>query len=137
MHVQEWVWEAFGIDKPSEEVWSDVMEADNQVLLVEAHNICGDEDLYAVIASSVHDDDDDDGGLSEREVISMGEEIDQFRGLYESMYDFRNAFEELMISVYDEEILRENYDPERADYFGIPSEKDEKVMSLKGITGKA
>jgi 5'-deoxynucleotidase YfbR-like HD superfamily hydrolase len=116
MEVQRDIWDSFGIDEPSEELWSGAIdEGDQAVLLLEADRTMSEPEFLNEIKLYLEDHE-----VTPEEVMDIGEDIGVSRGREHAKKEFRDRFEQLMIDVYGPEHLDAHYDSEMMDDYQIP-----------------
>lgn len=121
MSIQGTIWDSFGIEDPSEEIWSEIVdEADQAVLLLEADKTMSDHGLLNEIESYL-----DRHKVGAEEVMDMADAIEVTRGREEAKKQFRDRFEQLMVDVYGREHLDSHYEQDTMDEYQIPGGIDQ------------
>lgn len=116
MSIQDSVWDSFGIEKPSEELWSGVIdEGDQAVLVMESNKTTSNEELFDRICSYL-----DGHDVNREDVKELSKDIKVSRGREDAKRKFRNRLENLMLEVYGSEHLEAHYDEELMDEYQIP-----------------
>jgi 5'-deoxynucleotidase YfbR-like HD superfamily hydrolase len=123
MSIQETIWDSFGIEEPSEETWSEIVdEADQAVLFLEADKTMSDHELLEEVESYL-----DQHDVETEEVREMQDSITVTRGREDAKKQFRDRFEQLMVDVYGQEHLDSHYKQHIMDEYQIPGGIDQSL----------